>query len=339
MDNLDNSNYPFKKKLPRKWIPENETEPIFSLCGDHGLKTSYKLHNPENLEDTLIEYVVNGKSYSLFKKEELLNPPRYYESEKGGNIMGEIAERIAWRLTKNFLKRFSKKGDIGGMFDERFNPKDREGFLVTHNETHVLKIKNYPNLILLEKKPREEKSDNKDIKFSGQPEQEKKFGYKKIKEIDGLFDYRYFKQRHLIALETKVNEIGSDTENLVKKLFQPLNQLYPDAHLTYLHFSSKNAILEENNKYRKIKEKTKEIYEGLSQNNISPLFFTFNESYKDMKLMKEHLMNYYKLLNEQEVVFKSKTTVSPNEINIFNGSDKPHMTLRKEPATGYWIEY
>ena len=79
---------PFLLYEPVEWCPFKKSDRnIYSLRCDHGDKTKYVLHNPNDkinsnksyLENILIEYKINELSYALYTIEDLLR----WDSERG----------------------------------------------------------------------------------------------------------------------------------------------------------------------------------------------------------------------------------------------------------------
>jgi len=248
-NSFSKTDYPFYEFQPFEWVPagaENQTDDshITSIKRNHGIRGHYFLHNPNDeinenrryLEKVIIEYKINGISYNLFTIGDFFEVDYAFEEKAEGNIMGDIAERIARRITKYFLKHFSRSGRSGGVFDRRFNPNERNNFIVSHSDQYILKIQKYPNLVILKKTG------------SG------KYGYENIKELDGLFDYRYNDQRHILVLESKLEKININPDTLIRNLFSPLRQLFSNAVFSYILFSEKNSIFK-----RKKQERVRQL--------------------------------------------------------------------------------
>ena len=210
----------------------------------------------------LVEYKIRDSRYSIFTVSDLLSSPYPFDEQSEGNILGEIAERISRRITKYFLKHLHRSGKTGGIFDQNFDIKNCENFIVAHTRDYVLKIQKYPNLIIL--------------KHSGHG----KYGYENIKELDGFFDYRFMGRRHIIVLESKLEKINVDCDDLIKNLFNPLRQLFPDSKFYYLLFTDKYSIYSGGSieRLRKLKQLPVKIYEKLLLDGVGTLFFTFNET-------------------------------------------------------------
>jgi len=311
-------------------IGEESGEEIFSLRRDHGVKGFYALHNPNDeindrrhkLDKIIVEYKIGAISYALYTVSDLLNAPYSFDSHGEGNLVGEIAERIARRVTKYWLKHNSEHGKTGGIFDKRFNPKKREDFIIANTQDYILKILKYPNLVLLKK--------------TGKG----KFGYENIKELDGLFDYRYFQQRTIVVLESKLEKLTIDCEDLIANLFAPLAQLFPRAHFSYVLFTDKNSIYQKRNfeRRRQIKQFPLKVYRRLRPANISTLFFSFNESREDFERIKDHLITQYRVINKMGVTLRGKTVIRKDEIMVFDEGETPHVKLLKDVASGMWRE-
>jgi hypothetical protein len=326
---------PFHDFHPVLWNPANIGDPaamegIYSIKRNHGVGGFYKLHNPNDAinddrpasEKILLEYVINGSSYAVFTVADLLNSPYPIDHTAGGNIMGDIAERIARRSTKYFLKHLSKRGHTGGIFDHRFDPKHRDDFIVGSTNDYVLKIDHYPNLIILKRTGRG------------------KFGYENIKELDGFFDYRYGGRRYILVLESKLEKINVNCDDLVEHLFAPLRQLFPDTRLYYVLFTDKNSIYVKHTyaRWRQIKQQPVKIHERLAGEGIGTLFFTFNETRDDFERMKDFLILQYRAVSNQAVTLHGKTVISDKELLVFDGGETPHIKLVKDGQSGLWKE-
>ncbi len=328
------SHDPFSDYHPVLWESQSShsefAEIIYSTKRNHGVRGTYKLQNlndeinegKSTSEKILVNYCINNSTYPLFTCGDLLNAPYPYDNQSEGNILGEIAERISRRVTKYFLKHHSKNGKTGGVFDSRFDPKNREDFIVQHTNDYILKIQKYPNLIILKRTGRG------------------KYGYENIKELDGFFDYRYMGIRHILVLESKLDKINVDCDDLIKNLFTPLKHLFPEARFYYCLFSDRNSIFVRNtyDKRRQIKLLPVRIHEILNSFGIGSLFFTFNESREDFEKIKEFLMLQYRTIKNLTLTLHGKTVISEKELIIFDGGETPHIKLIKDPASGLWKE-
>lgn len=324
---------PFKEFHPFLWCPEHggtEIERIYSVKRNHGISGVYKLHNLNDaindkkniFEKVLVEYIINDCSYPVFTVSDLIQAPYDFDYSADGNIRGEIAERIARRITKYFLKHWSKRGKTGGFFDKRFDPRNREDFIVAHTEDYILKIQKYPNLIILKRTGRG------------------KFGYENIKELDGFFDYRYQGKRHIIVLESKLEKINVNCDDLVNNLYDPLQRLFPQAGFHYILFTDKNSVYVKStiDRRRQLKILPVKIHERLQSEGIGTLFFTFNESREDFEKIKEFLILQYRAFRKQAVTLYGKTIISEKELTVFDGGETPHIKLVKDLHTGLWRE-
>jgi hypothetical protein len=303
---------------------------IFSLRRDHGVRGAVRLHNPndeindgrENLEKVVIEYRIEGISYDLFTVRDLVNSEYPFDASGEGNIIGDIAEHIARRVTKYWLKHHSVHGKTGGIFDKRFNPKERDDFIVANSQQYILKIRKYPNLVILKK--------------TGKG----KFGYENVKEIDGLFDYRYFRQRNILVLESKIEKLSINCDDIIGNLFEPLSTLFPDAHFSYILFTDRNSIYQKRQfeRRRQIKQFPYRVYTRLKACGIATLFFSFNEARDDFERMKDHLITQYRAINKMGVTLSGRTVITDKELTVFDEGETPHLKLVKTPAGGMWRE-
>jgi hypothetical protein len=336
-DQISNSfsEYPFKEFLPVFWTPLKQTageesDLISSVKRNHGIKGTYCLHNPKDqinfgkklLDRVIVEYRIRNNSYNLYTVGDFFQSTYAIDWKADGNIMGDIAERIARRITKYWLKHFSKEGYTGGIFDKRFNPSERNNFIVAHSDRYVLKIQKYPNLVILDKTGRG------------------KYGYENIKELDGLFDYRISNQRHILVLESKLDRINVDYRDLTENLFKPLNQVFPEAVFTYILFSGQDSIYVKKSydRVREIKQLPQNIYQTLGAHRIGTLFFTFNESMSDFERIKNHIITQYRSIAHLGIELKGRMRLSTKEIVLFDEGETPHMKLIKDKSTGLWRE-
>lgn len=329
------NNYPFINFQPVEWTPPGTDgsmpkPTIFSITRNHGIRSSFHLHNPNDeinehrnfLEKVIIEYKIDTISYDLFTVGDFFEVDYPFDEKGQGNIIGDCAERISRRIVKYFLKHFSPLGHTGGIFDRRFNPKERNNFIVTNTDRYVLKIQKYPNLVLLKK--------------TGKG----KYGYENIKELDGLFDYRYQKRRHMLVLESKFEKINVNSDDLVTNLFDPLHQLFPDSHFTYVLFSDKHSIFKKKdyNRLRQLKQQPLCIFNKLRQSKIGILYFTFNETSDDFHRMKNHLITQYRSVVNLDVQFYGKMVLSDKKIVLFDEGETPRVKLIKDHKSGMWEE-
>jgi hypothetical protein len=268
----------------------------------------------------IVEYCINDLCFPLFTAGELLGSTYPLDQQSEGNILGEIAERIARRITKYFLKHLSKRGKTGGVFDSHFDPQHCEDFIVANTNEYILKIQKYPNLIILRR--------------TGKG----KYGYENIKELDGFFDYRYLGKRHIIVLESKLEKINVNSNDLIANLFTPLRQLFPEARFHYILFSDRNSIYSRANyeRWRQIKQFPRKINETLAAYDIGTLFFTFNESREDFEKIKNFLILQYRVLKNLTLTLFGKTIISDKELVIFDGGETPHIKLIKDTDTCLW---
>jgi hypothetical protein len=326
---------PFHDFHPVLWNPANPGDPavmegIYSIKRNHGVGGVYKLHNPNDAinddrpaaEKVLLEYVINGCSNALYTVADLLNAPYPLDQTAAGNIMGDIAERIARRATKYFLQHVNKRGRTGGIFDRRFDPQHRDDFIVGSTDDYVLKIDHYPNLIILKRTGRG------------------KFGYENIKELDGFFDYRYGGRRYILVLESKLDKINVNCDDLVERLFIPLRRLFPDTRFYYVLFTDKNSIYVKHTyrRWRQIKQLPAAIHERLSGEGIGTLFFTFNETRDDFEKIKDFLILQHRAVQNRTITLHGKTVISDKELLVFDGGETPHIKLVKDLQGGFWKE-
>ncbi len=241
-----------------------------------------------------------------------------FSDEGRGNILGDIAERVSRRVTKYFLKHHSKEGYTGGIFDKRFNPQEKNGYIITNSDQYLLKIQNYPNLIILRKSSK------------------RPWEYDCIKELDGFFDYRFHKKRHILVLESKVDRLNINPERLIDNLFNPLKELFPQSQLHYILFSNHHSLFHESNPYRVLRGRPFQIYEKLKENGIGTLFFSFNETHNQFDKAVSHLITQYKLISHQAVDITGRIVLEHNTIHLYDSGEHPFMALNRDKDTGLW---
>lgn len=320
---------PFEQYLPTLWKPEGDRlgdGEIYSVLREHGVEGTIVFHNLNDdinqskmlLDQVLLEYRIREHSYAIFTVSDLFKA-NYTFSESGkGNIMGDLAERVARRVTKFFLKHHSSDGHTGGIFDKRFNPKDKNGYVITNNDRYILKIQDYPNMIILKK------SEDSPLEYDG------------IKELDGFFDYRYNGERHILVLESKLDRLNINVERLVTNLFDPLKELLPDTTFHYILFSQSHSLFRGDNPYRVLRTRPYEIYERLSHEGVGTLFFSFNESQHIYEKCANHLITQYKLISHQSIDISGRIVLERNTIHLYNNGEHPFMSLRRDMNSGMW---
>ncbi|MCL2220458.1 MAG: hypothetical protein FWB94_11335 [Chitinispirillia bacterium] len=330
---------PFAEFLPVQWAPSEGGEAIYSVKRNHGISGAFKLHNLNDaindrlppLEKVLLEYRINESGYPVVTVADLLYSPYPWDTAAAGNILGEVAERIARRITKYFLKyrRINgKRGKMGGIFDRRFDPKYSDDYIVAHSGEYLLKIQRYPNLIILKQTGRTGEGAHG------------KFGYENIKELDGFFDYRYGGRRYILVLESKLERVNVNCGDLVGNLFMPLRELFPEAAFSYVLFTDRHSIITRgtNESYRQLKALPVKIYEELKPHGIDTLFFTFNETREDFERIKDFLITQYRSIRNLGVTLRGKTIITDKELTVFDGGETPHIKLVKDVKTGFWRE-
>jgi len=317
---------------PVAWNPSDKSDGdagiIYSLRREHGVCGGYRLHNPndeineklQHLEKVIIEYKIGNISYPLYTVGDLLSAQHSFAEGAWGNIVGDLAERIARRITKYWLKHVSPHGRTGGIFDKRFNPAKRDDFILANTQQYILKIRRYPNLVILKKTGRG------------------KYGYENIKELDGLFDYRYFQQRSILVLESKLEKLTIDAADLIDNLFGPLATLFPDAHFCYVLFTDRNSIYQKRNfgRRRQLKQFPLKLYQRLKSAGIATMFFSFCEQRDDFDRMRDHLVTQYRTINKMGATLRGRTVITDNELVIFDEGETPHLKLVRDVRLGLW---
>lgn len=328
-DSIQNS--PFYDLLPRAWQLNADEPPVYSVTHSPGLKPRVHYHHlsdpfnaeREGEERALITYELHGRHYDLFNMHDLHTAHYAFDDVGLSNLRGDLAERVARRMMKRFLQRFDKgSGRLGGLFSKAFDPKKREGFVVSHSQDYVLKIGSYPNMILLKK--------------TGTG----KWGYQHITDLDGLFDYRYSKtKRVMLLLESKVGKIDVSAGDLYERVFVPLKTLFPDASFTYVLFADRGHLFDKRYpEYRILQDAPTRIYEALRDCGVPSLFFEFAEEPNIFDTMCRHLVNTSRTLKKQSVTIAGTTTVSEDTISIFGpGAREPYMVLEKDRNGSYRV--
>lgn len=322
---------PFRDFQPVLWCPQKNSSPdamIYSIKRNHGVSGSYRLHNLNDSindnrplsEKVIVEYCINSTSYVLFTVADLLDSSYSFDEQSEGNVLGTIGERIARRVIKYFLKHLSERGKTGGIFDSRFDPGNRDDFIIAHTSDYILKIKKYPNLIILRR--------------TGKG----KYGYENIKELDGFFDYRHAGKRHILVLESKLEKINVNCGDLIANLFDPLRKLFPEARFHYVLFTDRHSIYTRSDfdRWRRLKKMPVLISEQLSGFGVGSMFFTFNETREDFEKIKNFLILQYRALKNLSVTLHGKTIITEKELIVFDGGETPHLKLIKDSSSGLW---
>lgn len=299
----------------------------YSVTRNHNLKPKvnhHHLNHPKNhnlpfLEKCLISYTIGERDYDIFTVNDLLTATYPFEEKGISSIRGDLAERISRRIIKRFLQTYDNGyGKLGGLFSKEFNPKKREGFVVANDNRYILKVGKYPNMILLKK--------------TGIGN----WGYQHITDLDGLFDYRYGSQRHMIILESKAGKIDLDIPSLHQNLFVPLKKLFKNAHFTYVLFADKKHLYHHKYvNYKILQETPVRIVKELKKHGIPTLFFEFHETEEMFYSMCRHLISNYKILNQENVTIKGSATITENKIHFTSeNSNIPYLSLVRDFETG-----
>jgi len=286
----------------------------------HNIKGNYELHAPADdynagrseLEKAVLAYRINGGVYDLVTVDDLVRIDTAEPESLNGyirNLVGSSAEEVARRITKRWLgKQFS--GKRKGIFDHRFDKDDCENHVVTHAEDLILKIDRYPNLVILKK------------------DHEQHTGYRKIKEIDGMFDYLDGRERHILIMESKCGAIDVHTPALVTDLFQPMRALFPDTKFTYVLLAHTSRIFKKN-PFRSIKHRPRKIHEALGDIGVSSVFLTFNEPEDEMEKIGRHLLEQHHILQDLPISLTSRVDFSKDHMRL-RVNDVPFMDLVRE---------
>lgn len=147
----------FKNFEPIKWQPKKKF--VYSIRQDHTAHGKYVLHNQndsinqnkDELEKCLIEYRINGNSYELFNVKDILNTSYEFSDLSESNIQGSIRERIARKITKNFMNKSGGVGVSGGLLKNRKANQSLDNCVVESRGNYVLKTLNYPNFYCLKR--------------------------------------------------------------------------------------------------------------------------------------------------------------------------------------------
>lgn len=330
--NLDN---PFEQFEPQSWEPHSEIaqkkwgdQDPYIVHRTHGVMGKVVLHNSNDqinnettfLDTVLVEYKIGKQSYPIFRVRDFFEVGYPIAEEGHGNLTGDLAERIARRVTKYFLKHITKEGDTGGIFDERFNPQDKNGYIVTNNDEYVLKIQKYPNMVLLRRKGGSD------------------WSYDVVKELDGFFDFRCNGKRHILVLESKLDKIQLSSEKLVTNLFDPLKELFPDVQLHYILFSSPQALFYDVHKRKILKTKAYEIFHILRYNGVGSLFLEFHEKTEEFNTAANHLIQQYNMIALRRVKFTGTIILDRNRLSLYDRGESPFMELEKTDKQYLWRE-
>jgi len=296
---------PFFRYTPR---PHGGAGDHLVVSCAHNVKGNYELHMPcdpynagrSELEKSLLSYRINGSVYDLVTVDELVRVDAADSESLDGyirNFVGLSAEEVARRITKRWLgKQFG--GRRKGIFDQRFNKEDCEGHVVTNTEDLILKVDQYPNLVILKK------------------DETQYTNYRKIKEIDGMFDYLDGRECHVLIMESKCGAIDVQTSALIADLFEPMGQLLPNTQFTYVLLAHERRIFRRK-PFRSIKLRPRKIHDALQGIGVNSVFLTFNEPEEEMEKIKRHLTEQYHILQNLSISLTSRVDFS-----------KDHMRLR-----------
>jgi len=300
------------------WAPEKDGTRLISPH-NHDVTTSSRLVglvDPENmqrspLERVLLEYDTDGKKYPLYTFGQIVKHVSRKEEGFKQRLRGDLAEHIARRVMKRILHKL-KIGKSGGIYDARFRTAQHEGYTVASQDNIVLKVHNYPNLVLLERR-----GEDKPCEYN-------------VTDLDGLFDHRIGQQRHLIVVEAKEGHIKLKEETLMHT-FDCMEQLYPKAAFSYVLFGTDRYLFSGK---RRLQDRHVDLYHRLIERNIATVFFTFNESRQEIADIRNHLYQHYVLAKQKS--FRLATgLVNDEEISIYDTMGNILKQLRKKENGDY----
>jgi hypothetical protein len=314
---------PFYNHVPQHWADRGADHYVIKRTPS--FSSSYKLHHlgdrindrRDGLEKTLITYRIGDETHDLFTLDDCFALDAVFKCGSRSNVMGTLRERVARRTLKHFLRTFSPHGELGTLLDIPEGEK-RDGYILRNNDQYVMKVLHYPNIVILER--------------TGQG----KHGYQNIKELDGLFDYRYFRHQNLFVMESKSDKVKLDHGQLEEKLFEPLHNLFPQAQLHYVFFGN-NALSTYRQNITILHPRIVNLHQFLLGQDVTPLYFSFSESKRDFEQMTTHLLLQYDLLHDRGVEFRGRIVRTPSDLIVWDHGQSPQLRLKKFDD-GTWRE-
>jgi hypothetical protein len=313
----------FSEYLPRKWTDDGRV--LYSLTRDHAVKGKIVIHGPNDdinknrLEHIVIGYEIKGREntieHEIYTTQDIKSAT-YALGEGHFNLTGDMAERIARRVTKYFLQHYSDLGRIGGLFSEGIRTK-RDGYVVANTQEYVLQITKYPNMVIL-KHIRERKEDA--------------FGYQVISEFDGLFDYRYQHRRNIVVVESKTGKIDVDSQHLIHNVFTPLRQMFPNADMYYFLFAMREKLFSPTKQeHRVLRPGVLKLQQALDGADVKTVIFNFHETRTDFAKAEKQIRQQQTISRGEQVILEHRTDYSEECIDIYNGGQKPLLRLVRDP--------
>ncbi len=297
---------PFHLYTPRPYAQGSEHLVVSST---HAISGRYIYHTPfdaynakkSDLERAVLSYAINGNSYDLVGVDDLLalecTPEDGSLEGHMRNIVGACAEEVARRITKRWLRTQFHSGKRKGIFDRGFDPEKREGYVLTNTNDLILKIERYPNLVLLKKDEKEQ------------------FSYRKIKEIDGMFDYHDGGNHHILIMESKCGVIDMHIPSLQTELFEPMQTLFPSASFTYVLMAHEQQLFRRK-PFRALKSRPKRIFHHLQACGVDLVCLPFNEQEEEMDKIKRHILEQYHLVKNLPISITSRVDFAKDALSL-----------------------
>jgi hypothetical protein len=311
---------------PTYWRLREGEGGIYSLRSDHGINSSFLLYNvndpinrgiPEP-DKVLLGYRINENRYTLARVgdfdclDDLLDKGTYCD------LIGNIAERVARRITKYYLVSSDTGINTKGLYGPDFDRANADGYVVCESGDLRFQVDRYPNHAIVRSRP-------------GQ-------GDEILSEIDGFFSFSYAGQRNLLVLEVKLETIKGLTKKIWPKLFEPLSCLFPGYNQYYLLFSGRDSILRKRtqNKTRQVTPQVENVYHVLKQHDVTTLAFSFNERKDEFHHMTRHVISQLMISRGLPAKVRGRLFVSGEEIIFQNGTQNALVRLRRT-RDGLWV--
>jgi len=299
------------------FVPEFNCYPLNDLI--EGRKSTGK--------DTVIEYVVEFGDVKIrmpvFTVGDFWKINGFHSSDEKGkqgweksDIQKILTEKIAWTTVYNWLTTVMRDGRL---VENRY----KETHVFANSEKYVLKVRDSPNMVLLDKG----KKGSTD--------------YNPLKEIDGLFLYDKDNISHVIVQETKSNGFSVGLDDLVENLFNPLKDIFPNSKIIYLLFNNMDSIYvgrdskERKETFNKIRNEPTRIFKRLLEEGVGTIYFGYRFPFTRFNEFNIFLKKQQAILNNGEVDLTCK--YSNGRIRLFVGDMPINILFQEEP--NLWVAH
>ncbi len=181
-------------------------------------------------------------------------------SEDFSNIRGLAGEILATTLFENTMDLIiSNQPRINGKFIQE---NGKKGYVVNSSQNHIAKLISQNRIVILEKK---------------ETEISKKFGFKNIAEIDGLYIVKKENERKNLklfyAIETKTGNAKMSAEHIAEDIVYPLSSMY-NSQINYIMIGFKEQLYS-NRKNNTLTRTMGNLYMELKEAGVSSSFIHF----------------------------------------------------------------